>query len=95
MPTSWMENIKPASSLIVKPRCGGQGNALLIWLVSAVMRWRLRTKQSDMKEDVKKKMQEGVTKLTPIVTEVSSLVADAYQEGFKTCWKLLTGQKFE
>ena len=48
MPTSWMENIKPASSLIVKPRCGGQGNALLIWLASAVMRWRLRTKQSDM-----------------------------------------------
>lgn len=48
MPTSWMENIKPASSLIVKPRCGGQDNALLIWLASAVMRWRLRTKQSDM-----------------------------------------------
>ena len=46
-------------------------------------------------EDVKKKMQEGVTKLSPIVTEVSSLVADAYQEGFKTCWELLTGQKFE
>ena len=48
MPTSWMENIKPASSLIVKPRCGEQGNALLIWLASVVMRWRLRTKQSDM-----------------------------------------------
>ena len=96
MPTSWMENIKPASSLIVKPRCGGQGNALLIWLASVVMRWRLRTKQSDMtQEEIKKKMQEGVAKLTPIVTEVSSLVADAYQEGFKTCWELLTGQKFE
>ena len=50
MPTSWMENIKPASSLIVKPRCGEQGNALLIWLVSAVMRWRLKTKQSDMRK---------------------------------------------
>ncbi len=49
-PTSWMENIKPASSLIVKPRCGEQGSVLLIWLVSAVMRWRLRTKQSDMRK---------------------------------------------
>lgn len=38
MPTSWMENIKPASSSKVKPRCGEQGNALLIWLASAVMR---------------------------------------------------------
>lgn len=46
-------------------------------------------------EDFKKKMQEGTAKLTPIVTEVSSLVADAYQEGFKTCWELLTGQKLE
>ena len=96
MPTSWMENIKPASSLIVKPRCGGQGNALLIWLASVVMRWRLSKKQSDMtQEEIKKKMQEGTAKLTPIVTEVSSLIADAYQEGFKTCWELLTGQKFE
>ena len=46
-------------------------------------------------EEIRKKMQEGAAKLTPIVTEVSSLVADAYQEGFKTCWELLTGQKFE
>lgn len=46
-------------------------------------------------EEIKKKMQEGVAKLTPIVTEVSSLIADAYQEGFKTCWELFTGQKFE
>lgn len=50
MPTSWMENIKHASSLIVKPRCGGQGGVLLIWLVSDVMRWRLKTKQSDMRK---------------------------------------------
>ena len=46
-------------------------------------------------EEIRKKLQEGVTKLTPIVTEVSGLVADAYQEGFKACWELLKGQKFE
>ena len=56
----------------------------------------IKDKKSDMtQEEIKKKMQEGVAKLTPIVTEVSSLIADAYQEGFKTCWELLTGQKFE
>ena len=60
MPTSWMENIKPASSLIVKPRCGEHGNALLIWLASAVMRWRLRTKQSDM--NYEKRYKEALEK---------------------------------
>ena len=46
-------------------------------------------------EEIRKKMQEGAAKLTPIVTEVSGLVVDAYQEGFKTCWELLRGQKFK
>lgn len=46
-------------------------------------------------EDVKKKMQEGVRRVAPIAVEINSLIADAYQEGFKTCWELLTGQKFE
>ena len=46
-------------------------------------------------EEIRKKMQEGVIKLAPIVTEMSGLIANAYQEGFKTCWELLTGQKFE
>ena len=46
-------------------------------------------------EEIRKKMQEGAAKLTPIVTEVSGLVVDAYQEGFKTCWELLRGQKLD
>ena len=46
-------------------------------------------------EEIRKIMQEGAAKLTPIITEVSSLIADAYQEGFKTCWELLRGQKFD
>jgi hypothetical protein len=46
-------------------------------------------------EEVKKKMQEGYNKVNPIVADVTGLIMDAYQEGFKNCWELLTGQKFE
>ncbi len=46
-------------------------------------------------EEVRKKMQEGYDKVNPIVVQVTSLIMDAYQEGFKNCWELLTGQKFE
>ena len=40
-------------------------------------------------------MQEGYEKVQPIVADITSSVMDAYQEGFKNCWELLTGQKFE
>ena len=46
-------------------------------------------------EEFKKKMQEGYNKVKPIVADVTGLIMDAYQEGFKNCWELLTGQKFE
>ena len=46
-------------------------------------------------EEVKKKMQEGYNKVNPIVVNVTSLIMNAYREGFKNCWELLTGQKFE
>lgn len=46
-------------------------------------------------EEVRKKMQEGYDKVRPIVVQVTSLIIDAYQEEFKNCWELLTGQKFE
>ena len=54
-----------------------------------------KIKYNMTQEDVKKKMREGVRRVAPIAVEINSLVADAYQEGFKTCWELLTGQKFE
>lgn len=44
--------------------------------------------------DVRNKMQEGYNKVSPIVANVTNLIMDAYQEGFKNCWELLTGQKF-
>lgn len=45
-------------------------------------------------EEVKSKMQEGFAKIQPKVVEMTNIIMDAYQEGFKTCWELLTGQKF-
>lgn len=43
-------------------------------------------------EKAKETMQEGLKKVNPIVENVTNLIMDAYQEGFKTCWKLLTGE---
>ena len=44
-------------------------------------------------EEVKAKMQEGFTKIQPKVVETTNIIVDAYQEGFNTCFELLTGQK--
>ncbi len=46
-------------------------------------------------EEVKAKMQEGFAKIKPKVAEMTNIIMDAYQEGFNTCWELLTGQKIE
>ena len=46
-------------------------------------------------QELKDKMHEGCLKVQPIVKQITELVMDAYQEGFKNCWELLTGQKIE
>lgn len=46
-------------------------------------------------EEVKAKMQEGFTKIRPKIVEMTSIIMDAYQEGFNTCFELLTGQKIK
>ncbi len=46
-------------------------------------------------EEVKAKMQEGFSKIQPKVVEMTHIIMDAYQEGFSTCFELLTGQKFK
>lgn len=46
-------------------------------------------------EEIRTKMQEGFAKIQPKVTEMTSIIMDAYQEGFNTCFELLTGQKFK
>ena len=40
-------------------------------------------------EEVKAKMQEGFDKIRPKVAEMTSIIMDAYQEGFNNCWELL------
>ena len=45
-------------------------------------------------EQVKSKMQEGFAKVRSKIVEMTNLIMDAYQEGFNTCFELLTGQKF-
>lgn len=46
-------------------------------------------------EEVKAKMQEGLAKIHPKVAEMTSIMMDAYQEGFNTCFELLIGQKIK
>ena len=46
-------------------------------------------------EELRNKMQEGYNKITPKVADMTHIIMDAYQESFKTCWELLTGQKFK
>ena len=46
-------------------------------------------------EKIKAKMQEGFDKIQPKIVEMTSIIMDAYQEGFSTCFELLTGQKFK
>ena len=45
-------------------------------------------------ENVRKAMQEGFDKVQPIIVNMTNELMDAYQLGFKTCFKLLTGQDF-
>ena len=44
-------------------------------------------------EEVKIKMREGMRRLDPIAASMNSLILDAYEEGFRSCWELLTGQE--
>ena len=46
-------------------------------------------------EEVRTKIQEGLDKIQPKVAEMTNIIMDAYQEGFNTCFELLTGQKFK
>lgn len=46
-------------------------------------------------QELREKMNEGYEKVRPIVEQITSLVMDAYQEGFENCWEILTGQKME
>ena len=43
-------------------------------------------------QEVKKHLEDGFAKVQPKVAEMTELMMDCYQEGFRTCFRLLTGQ---
>ena len=45
-------------------------------------------------EELRKVMQEGLEKLRPRIIDNTNMLMDIYQQGFKDCWKLLTGNEF-
>lgn len=46
-------------------------------------------------EEVKAQLRDGFAKVQPSVVATTQMLMNAYEEGFKTCWKLLTGQEME
>ena len=45
-------------------------------------------------QEVKQKLQEGFAAIHPKILDMTSIMMDCYHQGFKTCWKLLTGNDF-
>lgn len=46
-------------------------------------------------EEIKIKIRDGFANIQPKVAEITNIIMDAYQEGFSTCFELLTGQKIK
>ena len=48
-----------------------------------------------MNEEVLKQLLEnGFDKIRPKIGEMTNLMMDCYQQGFKDCWRVLTGKEF-
>lgn len=45
-------------------------------------------------EELRKLIQNGFDVIRPKIGEMTNLMMDFYQEGFKDCWKILTGKDF-
>lgn len=39
-------------------------------------------------------LDKGFEEIKPKINSMTNLMMDCYQQGFKTCWKLLTGKDF-
>lgn len=46
-------------------------------------------------KDIREAMKDGFNKVQPIIVNMTSELMDAYELGFKTCFKLLTGREFD
>ena len=45
-------------------------------------------------EELRKLMQSGFEKIRPHITNMTTAMMECYQQGFKDCWKVLTGKDF-
>ena len=45
-------------------------------------------------EELRKLMQSGFERLRPHVKGIATAMMECYQQGFKDCWKVLTGKDF-
>ena len=45
-------------------------------------------------EELRKLMQFGFEELRPHIEKMTTAMVECYQQGFKDCWKVLTGKDF-
>jgi len=45
-------------------------------------------------EELKQLLENGFEKVRPKIGEMTNLMMDCYQQGFKDCWKVLIGKEF-
>ena len=45
-------------------------------------------------QEMRNLLQSGFKKVEPKIVEMSNLMMDMYRQGFKNCWKLLTGESW-
>lgn len=45
-------------------------------------------------EELRKLMQKGLDAIRPKIGAMTDLMMDCYQQGFKDCWRILTGKEF-
>ena len=45
-------------------------------------------------QEVRNQLEEGFKLVRPKVEDMTNALMECYQAGFKTCWKLFTGQDY-
>lgn len=45
------------------------------------------------KEELSELLQTGFNVIKPKIGEMTNLMMDCYEQGFKDCWKVLTGKE--
>ena len=45
-------------------------------------------------EELRKSMRSGFEKIRPLIQGMTTAMMECYQQGFKDCWRVLTGKDF-